>query len=80
MTQTMIVVTGVLAIWLSQDALESRRKWAPILGLIGQPFWFYAAYTTEQWGIFVLCFFYTAAWAKGLYTYWKPTTAGKPER
>ena len=44
----------------------ARRKWAPVFGLIGQPFWFYAAWTSQQWGIFALCFLYSLSWARGL--------------
>ena len=58
MEQIAIALTGVVAIWLSQDHRIQFRKWASIFGLIGQPFWFYSAYSAEQWGIFSLCFFY----------------------
>lgn len=61
-----IAIFGVLAVWLSQDTRLQRRKWAPVFGLIGQPFWFYAAWTSQQWGIFALCFLYSASWARGL--------------
>ena len=70
MEQIAIALLGVSAIWLSQDASLKRRRWASILGLLGQPFWFYSAYQAEQWGIFLLCFFYTLAWAKGVRTHW----------
>ena len=70
MEQIAITLTGVVAIWLSQDHRIQFRKWASIFGLIGQPFWFYSAYSAEQWGIFSLCFFYTYAWFKGFRTHW----------
>jgi len=70
MEQIAIALTGVVAIWLSQDKRERWRKWACIFGLVGQPFWFYSAYTAEQWGIFILCGFYTSAWLKGFRTNW----------
>jgi hypothetical protein len=41
-----------------------------VFGLVSQPFWFYATIQAEQWGIVVLCFFYTLAWLKGFWTYW----------
>jgi len=68
--QIAIALLGVSAIWLSQDTSLGRRRWASILGLLGQPFWFYSSYQAEQWGIFLLCFFYTLAWAKGVRTHW----------
>lgn len=70
--QIAIALLCVTAVFLSQDALESRRRWAPIFGLLGQPFWFYATWKAEQWGIFALCFLYTFSWARGLWTYWRP--------
>ncbi len=73
--QVAIAITGVVAIWLSQDKRENFRKYASIFGLAGQPFWFYSAFSAEQWGILLLTFFYTAAWFKGLKNHWfKPST------
>jgi hypothetical protein len=70
MVQLFIAVTELIAIWLLQDKRENHRKFAPIFGLLGQPFWFYASYIADQWGAFILCFFFTAAWIKGLKDYW----------
>lgn len=66
-----LAVTGVIAVWLSQDKRENWRKWSPVFGMASQPFWFYATYTAEQWGIFALCFVYTLCWARGLKAYWR---------
>jgi hypothetical protein len=68
--QIFIAVFGVTAVWLSQDSRIERRKWASIFGLLGQPFWFYAAWTTEQWGIFVLSIMYTISWLRGFKQHW----------
>lgn len=76
MEQLAIMFTGVTAIWLSQDSDQNRRKYACLFGLAGQPFWFYSAYTAEQWGIFTLCFLYTWAWVKGFRNNWMKGTAG----
>lgn len=65
-----IALFGVTAIWLSQDSRPSVSKWACIFGLIGQPFWFYATWQAEQWGMFALCFLYSLAWGKGFKTNW----------
>lgn len=73
MEQIAIAMTGVVAIWLSQDARASWRRYACLFGIAGQPFWFYAAYTAEQWGIFALCFLYTYAWLKGVRNNWLAT-------
>ena len=65
-----IALSGVIAVWLTQDKRESWRRWACIFGMLGQPFWFYATWKAEQWGIFALCTLYTYAWARGVWTHW----------
>lgn len=65
-----IAVTGVVAIWLTQQSNEEWKKYACLFGIAGQPFWFYSAYTAEQWGIFILCFFYAYSWMLGLKNNW----------
>ena len=65
-----ILLTGVIAVWLTQHKRESWRRWACIFGLLGQPFWFYAAWKAEQWGILAISTLYTYAWARGIWTYW----------
>lgn len=61
-----IALTGVVAIWLTQDKSANRRKYACLFGLAGQPFWFYSAFIAHQWGVLALTCIYTLAWAKGL--------------
>ena len=68
--QIAIMMTGVTAVFLSQSKSERLRKFACIFGLIGQPFWFYAAFTAEQWGILALTLVYTASWARGFRNNW----------
>lgn len=70
MEQIGIAIFGVVAVWLSQDANASRRKYAPIFGLCSQPFWFYTAYINQQWGVLFLSLLYTVSWIKGIHTYW----------
>lgn len=65
-----IALFGVTACLLSQDHRPNLRQWACVLGLIGQPFWFYATWKASQWGMFALCFVYTYAWALGFYNNW----------
>lgn len=70
MEQIGIAFTGLVAIWLTQHHDYNFRRFACLFGLVGQPFWFYSAYMAQQWGIFLLCIFYTIAWARGIRTYW----------
>ena len=78
LSQIVIAVTGIIAIWLTQDKREQRQKYACFFGMAGQPFWFYVTFTAEQWGIFILTIAYTLAWLKGLYTYWINPAKNKP--
>lgn len=71
-----IALTGIAAVWLSQDPNPSRQRYACLFGLAGQPFWFLSAWEAQQWGVFLLCCAYAVAWAKGFHTYWiKPRRA-----
>lgn len=63
-------IVGVSAIRITQAGTPGQQKWASVLGLIGQPAWFYIAYADKNWGIFVLCLFYTEAWVRGFKKHW----------
>lgn len=78
-SQIGIALFGVAAIAMSQDRRRAIQRWACIAGLIGQPFWFYATYVAEQWGIFALCFLYTWAWFRGVRTHWFPSDSCEKE-
>ncbi len=68
--QFAIAATGVTAIFLTQSQSERARRYACLFGLTGQPFWIYAAWDAEQWGVLLLTAFYTVAWAKGVWQHW----------
>ena len=68
--QAFLGLFGVTAIWLSQDARYERRKLACIFGLCAQPFWFYATWKAQQWGIFALSIIYALSWLRGFFNYW----------
>jgi hypothetical protein len=70
MTQAVILISGALAIWLTQMGSVVAQKWACIVGLLGQPFWLRATYLKSQWGMLALSVFYTGAWVFGVWTYW----------
>lgn len=65
-----IALFGVAAIWLSQASSAEQRRYACLFGLAGQPFWFWSAYSAQQWGIFLLCILYTLSWIRGVRTHW----------
>ena len=65
-----ITLSGVIAVWLTQDKRATWRRLACVFGMVAQPFWFYAAWKAEQWGIFAMCTLYTYAWARGIWIHW----------
>lgn len=68
--QIVIAVCGTSSAWLSQSPNRKTQRYGCLFGLFAQPFWMYATFTAGQWGIFALSFLYTAAWARGVKTYW----------
>jgi hypothetical protein len=68
--QIVIAIAGSLSIWLSQQNNVSWQKWASVVGLLCQPAWFYAAYTSQQWGILFATVLYTYAWGVGFWNTW----------
>lgn len=68
--QIVIALTGMVAIYLTQQSNEGIKKYASILGLIGQPFWYYTTLLNEQYGIFFLTLGYTYLWGMGFYNSW----------
>lgn len=77
MAQIGILVFSTSAAWLVTRP-ESWRRWAFIMGLMGQPFWFSTTIANQQWGILVLCIWYTYCWSQGVWFYWvRPLFLGK---
>lgn len=68
--QVHIAFCGVTAVWLSQCRSGKLRRWAPVLGCIGQPAWFFTTIVNAQIGLVLLSVVYTVAWARGFYLQW----------
>lgn len=51
-----------------------KNKWAFVVGLLIQPFWFFTSYLHGQWGIFILTFFYSCTYVYGIYQWFFKTT------
>ncbi len=65
LAQVVIAAIGVTAVALSQSPNKNVSRWACVLGLLGQPAWFYSAMVSKNYGIFIISFLYTWAWGKG---------------
>lgn len=67
------IAIGILsgsAILLSQSLRDTVRRYAPIFGLAGQPFWVYTSFVNNQPVLFLLTFYYIYAWSIGIKNFW----------
>jgi hypothetical protein len=71
MTQLFIALFGLTSIWLAMGHNATGRKWAPIIGLAGQPFWLAFALSTDAWGLIVLVAAYTLVYLRGALLQWR---------
>lgn len=65
-----IFLTGCSAIWLAMSRNFETRRFGCLIGLCGQPCWFYETISSAQWGMVLVVCVYTASWIRGVYTYW----------
>jgi hypothetical protein len=70
MTQLLIALFGLTSIWCAMGNNPRARKWAPIIGLAGQPFWFMFSLDTGAWGLLALVAAYTAVYLRGIWVQW----------
>jgi hypothetical protein len=80
MIQIFLAFFGLSAILCTQHPNTKLRRYAPLFGLAGQPFWLWTTWHSQQWGIFLLCIAYTILWGMGVHTQWIiPVKAKYPE-
>jgi hypothetical protein len=72
MTQLALAFFGLSAMWLSMGHNPLGRKWAPVVGLAGQPFWLWFSVSANAWGLFALSLAYTAVYVRGAWVQWRP--------
>jgi len=61
---------GLAAMWLATGHSARGVRWAPIIGLCGQPFWVWFAISASAWGLLVLSVAYTGVYARGVWLQW----------
>jgi hypothetical protein len=69
--QLFIAVFGLTSIWMAMGRNDRLRKWSPIVGLCGQPFWAWFAYDKGAWGLGILVAAYTAVYLRGALVQWR---------
>ena len=67
--QILIVVSSCGAIWLLSQKGKWNR-WGYIVGIVGQPLWFYDTLKNEQWGILAVTVWFTFSYAQGIRNFW----------
>jgi hypothetical protein len=60
------------AVLMAMSRNDTARKWAPVVGLAGQPFWIVFAIRTQAWGVLVLAGVFTLVYLSGLLIQWRP--------
>ena len=68
--QFMIMLTGVTAAWMLNGPETPARRWACLVGLVGQPFWFWSTWTHGQWGMLIVTAGFTLAYLRGAWLTW----------
>lgn len=66
MTQFLMALFGLSAMAAALSTNDTARRWAPMLGLCGQPAWAYFAYQTGGWGLGLLVAAYTVVYIRAI--------------
>lgn len=69
--QMVIALAAALAAWINQDPRAHVRRWAGVLGMVGQPFYLYATWHAAQWGMFLVSIVFTASYLRGIRLGWR---------
>jgi hypothetical protein len=68
--QVGITVFSGAAAWMTNDHRAAVRKWAPLIGLLSQPFWIAWAWQTQAFGAGIISVWYTYCWIRGIRNNW----------
>ena len=63
-SQGIITCTGFLSLYLLASQEAKKRMYAGLVGLFGEPFWFFTAYVNGQYGVMLLVLVYGINWAR----------------
>jgi len=69
--QWWILLTGGGAIYFAART-DDLQKWGFALGLASEPGWFYAAWESQQWGVFLTALWWAWWWGKGAWQRFNP--------
>lgn len=64
---------SLLSLWLAMGTNTQHQRWAPIVGLIGQPAWVLFAFDAKAWGLLAISVAYTGVYLRGALVQWRGT-------
>lgn len=71
MIQFALAFFGLLALSMGLGNNARARRWAPVVGLMGQPFWIAFAWDSQAWGLGAMALAYTLVYARGAWVQWR---------
>ena len=76
MTQLGLAFFGLVALWMAMSDSKRPRRWAPIVGLCGQPFWLAYAIEAQRAGVpsdglFLTVGCFTLVYLRGAWLQWR---------
>lgn len=66
LVQIWILIFSGTAAFLLGSLNMRTRKLGFIVGLISQPMWFFTTFSNRQYGMLIMCSFYTFCWIRGI--------------
>ena len=70
MIQFALAIFGLSALFMAMGHNARARRWAPVVGLCGQPFWIAFAVQASAWGLLALSLAYSAVYVRGAWVQW----------
>lgn len=71
MIQFALAFFGLSALYMATGHHLRARRWAPLVGLCGQPFWIVFAVQSSAWGLLALSAAYSAVYIRGAWVQWR---------
>jgi hypothetical protein len=71
MIQFCLMAFSIAALWMALGDNLKARHWAPVVGLIGQPFWVASAVLAHAWGMVAMACIYAAVYGHAIYKNFK---------
>lgn len=62
-----VALSGIGGLALMDSACPKRRKWAGLVGLIGQPFWLWSSFSGGHWGQLAVSMVVTCLYLKPVF-------------